>query len=372
MQKRTPEFDGLRGIAVLMVIAFHYYALNHRADNNLGWILNVLMICNQGVDIFFVLSGFLIGRILIQTQGSAQFLSHFYLRRFARIAPPYALLLISALVTAAVIHPDHHRILSRALNHPLPTWVYLTLTQAIYQPIVLSIGSFWLTVTWSLSVEELYYLIAPQLTQRFSTRLILLLCASVILISPLLRILSELLLNNPFLSRYSFVCRADGLCMGFLTALLAHHSTPDKWLPRTKTRLAWTTVAIALSTCVFDYSRLSQQSPWHSLAPTFYGLQTSLIILLISSGGHRFLTAFLRIKILRGIGTVSYFCYLFHFPIYYLCYQWVSNWPVGMADNNEWQVLSLSLLLLFLCATTSWFFVERPLLRWSRGLNAVA
>ncbi|MDZ4757533.1 MAG: acyltransferase, partial [Bacteroidota bacterium] len=93
---RVPEIDGLRGIAILMIVSFHYINNQLVASQNLfgkmlyfstsfGW---------AGVDLFFVLSGYLIGSILLRTRTSPYYLQTFFVRRFLRIIPNYYLLLV--------------------------------------------------------------------------------------------------------------------------------------------------------------------------------------------------------------------------------------------------------------------------------------
>ena len=93
---RIPALDGLRGIAILMVLVMHCYVIVDAPENALhGLIKSVCSIFFVGVDLFFVLSGFFIGGILIDQRDSPHLLRGFFARRFFRIAPAYALLLAS-------------------------------------------------------------------------------------------------------------------------------------------------------------------------------------------------------------------------------------------------------------------------------------
>src|SRR5882724_6048883 len=107
LKGRIPELDGIRGVAIAMVLAHHYFLLPIRAP--LGSLLSYVQAAGRlawsGVDLFFVLSGFLIGGILLDARDSSNYFSVFYTRRFFRIVPIYAICLLGAFSLALLI--DH-------------------------------------------------------------------------------------------------------------------------------------------------------------------------------------------------------------------------------------------------------------------------
>src|SRR6266404_3516257 len=94
---RVPELDGLRGVAILLVLLFHYISIEGLTKTgSWSFILQRIVIMGwTGVDLFFVLSGFLIGGILIDARGSPTYFKTFYVRRFFRIIPVYYLWIVS-------------------------------------------------------------------------------------------------------------------------------------------------------------------------------------------------------------------------------------------------------------------------------------
>jgi peptidoglycan/LPS O-acetylase OafA/YrhL len=90
-QARIPELDGLRGVAIASVLVFHYLAIQGATPQHTltSYLQRLTIMGGTGVDLFFVLSGFLIGGILLDVRESPRYFSTFYARRFFRIFPLY-------------------------------------------------------------------------------------------------------------------------------------------------------------------------------------------------------------------------------------------------------------------------------------------
>ncbi|RMH26225.1 MAG: acyltransferase, partial [Planctomycetota bacterium] len=154
-----PEFDGLRGVAILLVMAFHIWrytgdAVAGRAVSlvaGMGW---------AGVDVFFVLSGFLITGILLDTKGRPRYWRNFFIRRSLRIFPLYYAVMTALVAGAVVIDRLDLAIDDPALATIDKAWInYLYLTNFV--------KAFWganvvpLDIAWSLAVEEQFYIFFP-------------------------------------------------------------------------------------------------------------------------------------------------------------------------------------------------------------------
>ena len=224
MESRSPRLsarhftslDGLRGVAFLLVFA-HHYGLSANITQPfiraLGWLAGGGW---MGVDLFFVLSGFLITGILIDTRDGPHYYRNFYARRALRILPLYYTLLLVLFALTPVWHLKWHwghlayvfylgnfaGLLDGTLNHVLP---FITLTH-----------------TWSLAVEEQFYLIWPLIVASIaSPRRLVRLCFILSGCGLLLRIL--LLLTVPAAHEWSYgqlPTHADGLLLGAVAAVL--------------------------------------------------------------------------------------------------------------------------------------------------------
>jgi len=141
-----------------------WHCIAPRLDLSLDWSLQLMKGMNlawTGVDLFFVLSGFLIGGILLDQGRANNFFQVFYVRRALRILPPYFLLLLSYLVTKMWLAPTKPSEAAGLLVPSPPLWIYGTFLQNFYFAGTGASGTPWLSATWSLAVEEQFYLCLP-------------------------------------------------------------------------------------------------------------------------------------------------------------------------------------------------------------------
>ena len=150
LPRYIPQFDALRGLAVSIVMLYHLHkdvpALHLHTLFRHGWV---------GVDLFFVLSGFLITGILVESKDSPRYLRNFYARRILRIWPLYFALLLVCFLLIPWVKPESARALKEACG---PPFVYFLFLQNLF-PTYVGIGP--LTITWSLAIEEQFYLFWP-------------------------------------------------------------------------------------------------------------------------------------------------------------------------------------------------------------------
>src|SRR5579871_5502624 len=216
---RIAPLDGLRGIAVLMVVAFHFinntYSVPGAKQTNIveKILIKVTYFGWSGVDLFFVLSGFLIGTILFKNSGSAHFFRTFYVRRAVRIIPVYFLLLfVFLLLVASPIYDVGAYIFQK----PLPVFPYFLFLQNFLMSNANHFGPEALTPTWSLAVEEQFYLIIPLVIFFVPRRFLKYIIAACLLGAPICRMLA----HNWYEKYTALYCRIDSPMMGILLAHL--------------------------------------------------------------------------------------------------------------------------------------------------------
>ena len=344
---RVAELDGLRGIAVLMVIAFHWlvrlppFSLLETSAPHRWAMADSLW---AGVDLFFVISGFLIGGILLDHRDSPSLRRTFYIRRACRILPLYLLLVAVDFSPFVADWPNMG-------EQRIPWWAYLAFAQNFWTASGVDPRE-WLSPLWSVAIEEQFYLLAPLLVPLVSRRTLLRVLAGCIVAAPALRMLS---IGGVLpVSHWDFtLCRLDAPAWGVLGALLVRHRgglTVQAWMPRVRIALPVLLIAVAVTSqgILYDTAgRLAQ-----------FGIGLSLIgaaglaTLLVATGVPGSIAARLaRLGPLVRIGRRSYALYLFHTPVmWFFLHQPLT--PFG-------RVLFAGPVLLALVAL-SWRLIERP------------
>jgi peptidoglycan/LPS O-acetylase OafA/YrhL len=203
--------DGLRASAILLVLVWHYFAcqINENLFNGAAKYLKLATSWTwSGVDLFFVLSGFLIGRILIHYKGSPNYFKTFYVRRIFRIFPPYYLVLIVFVIIALSGLSVKMPWLS---NDAYPFYSYFLYLQNFWMHT--NHGAMWLGVTWSLAIEEQFYCILPLLIFFVNLKSLPKFLIGGIVLAPICR------LFIPDLGAYVLLpARMDSLLIGVLIA----------------------------------------------------------------------------------------------------------------------------------------------------------
>src|SRR5690348_11867183 len=189
----------------------------------------------MGVDLFFVLSGFLITGILLDSKGSEGCLKSFYIRRCLRTWPLYFAVVFFMFVIVPWLRPSQgHAVFERSS----PWWSFILFLQNFFVSNLTSAAGA-LAVTWSLAVEEQFYLIWPWVVRYCSAVQLRWIALSVICVSPLLRIFLLGCGVNLYTNTF---CRLDGLMAGALLALLTRSSS---FVPSRFVRLAGITFLVA-------------------------------------------------------------------------------------------------------------------------------
>src|SRR5215475_5135109 len=167
--KRIQALDGLRGIAVLLVLVRHSVAGIETPSPFWSSVIKPLRLTWSGVDLFFVISGFLIGGILLDARNSSRYFQTFYLRRTFRILPIYYLFLAFYFARHLPI-----RFMAGTFGDtsplPIPFFSFVTFTHNFWMASYGWFGAWGIAPTWSLAIEEQFYLTIPFAIRRISTR----------------------------------------------------------------------------------------------------------------------------------------------------------------------------------------------------------
>jgi peptidoglycan/LPS O-acetylase OafA/YrhL len=347
------ELDGLRGMAILLVVLYHYLSWTH--GTRMPWLKRIFATGWSGVDLFFVLSGFLIGGILLDTGESPRYFKTFYARRALRILPLYYVWIAIYFVIAAFIgNPEGWR--------SVPS--YILFLQNLSKGHHLLLGSIWLGHLWSLCVEEQFYLVIPLAILFLDRRkLVAFLCVAIV-VAPVLRILLHRYLPTHPAAQYTLtICRVDALAMGVLVAVAWRNET---WKAKLRDHQSFIIAAVLLLLGVFAVLTIWQPSQY-SLTMT-WGLSVLdtlftgvlAITLLVPNGAWGRVC---RWAFLIELGRVSFCLYVVH-EIINLMFHEIFFRSEPRADS--WQTIGVTILAALFAygvARLSWKFLERPLMR---------
>jgi peptidoglycan/LPS O-acetylase OafA/YrhL len=319
---RIPALDGLRGVAILMVLLRHAIfgvtsVQGLEAHSNLvSALLTTGQLTWSGVDLFFVLSGFLIGGILFDARPSPRYFQTFYIRRAYRILPLYFLIIGLSLLPHLLVQFSPARA-ARMSPLPIPWWSYATFTQNFWMALLGVFGPSGIGITWSLAIEEQFYLTIPLLVRKVRPRNLLIVLATVIACAPWLRVLLHSSMAYPGLASYVLMpTRTDALCLGVLAALLVRNPPFWIWLQSNR-RILWSATALFFLGVAYmtwqGYDALSlPMTTWgFSWLAAFY----TCILLIAISPTRGVVPRILQNKSLMRLGTLAYCSYLVHVAI---------------------------------------------------------
>ncbi len=358
-----PQLDGLRGIAILAVLVGHslprFPALYSGAVAQYG-------AAGVGVDLFFVISGFLITGILLDSVGSPHYLRNFYVRRVLRIWPLYFALLGFVFLLLPLIFPaERARIFE--LSHP---WqAYLVFAQNFSAR---TLGLMPLFVTWSLAVEEQFYFVWPLLILVLPRRVLHGFLIAVAVLSPVFRSVALAGGVNADTLYTNTIFRLDGICAG---ALLALWVRSNRFSQRDAGRISMGAMLVGFVGCVITFWWLGAIPVFSMLrnsavAIFFFGLVGWAIVAEPSSLGIRCLSA----QWLRYMGKICFGLYLLHTVVFDVLAPKRLAF-VGSGPGGSFAVLIVDLTAAFVVAGLSWKFFESPILalkhRFEYGRRAV-
>ena len=361
-----PTVDGLRGIAILLVLWYHapflFRDLPEFSAPQSPWVMLGLFWRTSlggwiGVDLFFVISGFLITLILIGVKAGSGSLVVFWERRALRIFPLAALYLVALWVLIRLGDP-----LNMLPSFDAWPWYAFYLGNihiSIYgwQPLAVMI-------LWSLAIEEQFYLVWPFLVRTYNTNQVLRWSIGCIVLAPVVRALTLFVADYP--ATYVFtLCRLDALAAGALVAVLYSSRERREHFTASCRRLAAPALAVIVLTLLVPFSpSLPQTRPWFFSVFGYSWLAVSFAILLMASLDTQGpLEDVLTSQILTFLGRRCYGLYLWHVLAGGIAIVVLQQWQFGFYVHT---VLWLAILLFM--ASASWFLFEEPMLRLKRFL----
>lgn len=365
--KHIPALDAVRGAAILLVLVFHFSSYGHGLAptpllvdrlyylvSRAGWV---------GVDLFFVLSGFLITGILYDAKGSDHYFRNFYLRRVLRIFPLYYGSLLVLVVVLPWLFPASAG-LQAIRRDAIWYWTYLSNIQIAYDgwPAFAAIGHF-----WSLAVEEQFYLLWPVVVLTLGRRQLQAACLACVVGALLVRVGLLSAGNAPG----AFVltpARIDALAFGAYLAVSAREPAGlrllARWAPPAAAWLSLSLVAVFVLRRGLAADDPVVSSVGHTLLAGLFG---AILVLAVTSARDGVMGRVFNSPLLRFFGRYSYALYVFHHPILFLV---PAVLPLGLVPSVFGSQLLRQLVFLIIAtgvsvagALVSWHLWEKQFLK---------
>jgi peptidoglycan/LPS O-acetylase OafA/YrhL len=335
-----PELQGLRGLAVLSVVVYHCHP---RLEGT--WLYRASLWGWAGVNLFFVLSGFLITSILLESRGKPRYFRNFYARRALRIWPVYVLILIVCYLNAPwFIGPTVLQAIRTA-----PWWAYILFLQNLFHlALPPALGP-----TWSLAIEEQYYVLwAPAV--RILARplwLVIVLCAALVA-SPLFR-----MSHFAWITPTHTLTHLDGIAMGSLLAIGLYTLSLS--------RRAW--LALGLAGVALGFPAAATIAGGTAFLDTALtaGFGGAVLAAIASTGARNPMIAVLRRGPLAFYGHTSYGMYMTHIMVF-IYFGWFDRKMDAYGTAGNLAVVAFRLAVATALATALWYGFESRILKLKR------
>jgi peptidoglycan/LPS O-acetylase OafA/YrhL len=368
--RRMPDLDGLRAMAISLVLLEHFATICMPAQplrnlTQFGWV---------GVDLFFVISGFLIGGILLDHRGAANYYRVFYLRRFLRIIPLYVLLLLPMVVVLVL------GLQSRLSGHGLAGlgWGTLMLFFCFQQNLgngLLFTTPGYMGPAWSLAIEEQFYLLLPPLIRHLNKKQLLKLIIAAIVTAPLVRAALFIWPLNPLQPGAGAIvllpCRWDVLMLGVLVAYGVREAQFQDWISKRLNQLRATCLVLGAGMVALALSGLPTSASLIAIGGlSWVAVFFACTLLLTQVSPQGCVHYWLSRPALKPVATISYGLYLIQGPTMAVRQSILVErlgWP-----ETGWGAAGVNLLTLgvtVLAAAISWRFFESRLIRLAHHHN---
>lgn len=367
MENRIKELDGLRGVAIVLVMALHLF--NRSTEFTVHPVLEgftlVTGIGGVGVDIFFTLSGYLITSILFNSKNDKHYFRNFYIRRTLRILPLYFFLIAVVILFA----PKIERKFTENLNIALPIMLLYLQNWAQFFGIIYV--SHYLSITWSLAIEEQFYFFWPYIVYKLNIKNLFNFICGYISVSIILRLIAVILWTNQTQAEYFFyygsLARFEEFLFGGMLAILLTHQKHSEKVKTYSPAIFFISLTLFVLFYILSLTEVKPlvdiNVPTTIMRYTLSALFTvGLIGIFLTQPPQNLIRRIFANPFLTFMGKYSYSMYLFHVPVAIILLD--SFWRTEL---RGWKAFVLypatSFLITIGIALLTWHLIEKHMLK---------
>lgn len=374
-KKHISELDAVRGIAIILVMLYHFSIPLHHDQNLIAfdyYFIRLLQSGWMGVDLFFVLSGFLITGILLDTRNKKNYFSSFFARRTLRIFPLYFGFLFVLIILLPSISSSFAIKFSSLIENQFWFWTYLSNWRIAYLGGFSEMPAGYL---WSLAVEEQFYLIWPLIVyfgHRYIKQLIFLLIA--LSLSLRFYFLNEgVSTTSVYVMTFSHM---DSLLLGAMVAVFVRESMPKIPIKYNSLQLA---LVFFLICFLGIFIVFNGNFAYYSANVLRYGMFVvafifACFVLLVVLRDSSTKYTLLNSKSLQNVGKYSYALYLFHHPVGIIVEEHIFSSSSFMLLGSKIPAAllsySISATVSYILAIASWNIYEKHFLKLKHHFEA--
>ena len=369
-KSHLPALGGLRGLAIVMLLLYHCYPSLYKVGTGIGWV---------GVDLFFVLFGFLITGMLLETKEQPGYFQKFFAWQILRIFPLYYLFLVVfflllPLVPSAVWITQYHFLYENQWWY----WLYIPNWWTVIQghwPVPAFNPNAYLDFRltdhlWLLAVVEQFCIFWLLVVFVCNRRLLIFVCLYLIVQSLVIRNVFENL-NLSYAVSYVFTFgRLDALAIGALIAVLIREEKSRKLLEKTAPFVLFGALAVLLGIILLTRSLTLMNPAFIRLGYTIIALLFGALLLYALSTGT-LVKKVAETPFLRWFGKYSYGIYIYHWTLYLLLFPVLSDWLTGINNLNVrgFVISSICIGIILLMALASWHLFEKQFLKLKKYVD---
>jgi peptidoglycan/LPS O-acetylase OafA/YrhL len=361
--------DGVRGVAILMVLCVHFIGDAPAYTTLERTMVKLANYGIWGVDLFFVLSGFLITGLLYEAKGSAHYFRDFYVRRTLRIFPLYYGVLAVLFILLPLWPAAYPAALAESARHQAWLWLYAS---NVYLAIHRAWALPYVSHFWSLAVEEQFYLVWPVVVLSFGGRSLQRICVAVTILALVLRSALSYAGAGYVAQVVLTPCRFDALCVGGFLALAVRGVGLER-VARTGRRALGPLVGLVLLVSAWNAVRGSFSDVVLPLRGTLIALTFgALLVTSLAAPAPGLLSRVFRSRVMCFLGTRSYGLYVFHGMIAYWMGEHraaIESLTAGLGSSGAMFVeASVGAGISILVAAVSYELFEKHFLRLKKRL----